>query len=297
MAKFDWYRTTVQVMEPSESGLLSALESAWPLADLGPSRAQHGYSRGAAFRFPGGDDLCTLWWGGNPWLCCEARSSQAPLLASAVQSLGVIHRPSRVDVCEDWDEPGLFDRVAPALIEFAKANRVSLSFVGDWARGKARTLYLGSRASVASMRLYEKGYEMGCEQNPAISPNWVRLEVEVKPKRDREQVASWHPGEFLTVGWIPAALASIGWDHLAKRSLGTVWKQYDYDRVTSAMVGQYGRHLRTMLEQCGGWQEVGELLGQLISEREAEKLEIGKHRKSRENNDNALLDASVYFLQ
>ena len=89
---------------------------------------------------------------------------------------------SRIDICfddldgdfitldevDDWDTKELF-WVSGRLPESRQA--------GNWKRpnGKGRTLYIGTRESGKSCRIYEKGKEKG----DALS-DWVRIEVEFK---------------------------------------------------------------------------------------------------------------------
>ena len=73
------------------------------------------------------------------------------------------HSVSRIDVAEDMQEVGLFEKLTDSLLEHGKRNRVKVSTVGDWLTDDAidgRTLYLGSPTSAATIRLYEKGKQI-----------------------------------------------------------------------------------------------------------------------------------------
>ncbi|MFO5848511.1 hypothetical protein ACLBP5_30415, partial [Klebsiella pneumoniae] len=73
----------------------------------------------------------------------------------------VVYLDTRTNACVDWVVEGLFDSLSAHLIAYAKDNGISINQQGDWARGQARTLYLGSPQSPGRICLYEKGYGQG----------------------------------------------------------------------------------------------------------------------------------------
>ncbi|MFO5615250.1 replication initiation factor domain-containing protein, partial [Klebsiella pneumoniae] len=74
---------------------------------------------------------------------------------------GADYPATRAHACVAWVEEGPFDSLSAHLIAYAKDNGISINQQGDWARGQARTLYLGSPQSPVRICLYEKGYEQG----------------------------------------------------------------------------------------------------------------------------------------
>lgn len=255
MIRFDWYQATVYVPEPESSGLLAHLMRAWELVDVAPDRGMHGYLHGAKI-VRGERKLCTLWWGGNPGVNITSTSEEAPVLAQALRSFGP-HKVTRVDACADWVEEGCFDSLAAHLIKFAQDNRITINQQGDWVRGQARTLYLGSPQSPVRICLYEKGYEQGGD----APKEWTRLEVRVKPKNYHGvEVASWEPRQVFAAGWVADALAVLGWDDLEKRSVGTVWRPEDTERARTALLRQYGQVLANWAQETGGWDGLGNVL-------------------------------------
>ncbi|WP_287815313.1 replication initiation factor domain-containing protein, partial [Pseudomonas sp.] len=126
----------------------------------------------------------------------------------------------------------MFDSLSGELIRYAQVNRLSINQQGDWVRGEARTLYVGSKDSPVRLVLYEKGYEQG----GTAPKDWVRLEVRIRPKKDwRERVARWDADTVFCAGWVPDALRALGWDDLVKRTIGTVWKPSDAERARTAL--------------------------------------------------------------
>lgn len=201
--------------------------------------------------------------GDNGTDLCHVRheGQQAPILHSWLQryisTSGVFYWATRVDACEDWIEEGLFDRMAAEMIRYAKEHNIKISQLGDWVRGKARTLYIGSRQSEVMIRLYEKGYQSGGD------PNWVRFETEVKPQGKKErkrQVANMSPDEIMWTGLSGKILDHIGFIHLEKIKLPSVYQPSDAERSRAALLKQYGNIIREWSQEVGGYPELAEVL-------------------------------------
>lgn len=99
--------------------------------------------------------------------------------------------PSRLDLALDLDHPEAFDLVVPQFIAAATRRDMTLSQMGDWIRGKGRTLYVGARSSRSLIRVYEfnacHGYGPPC-----------RIELQLRPKSStREFIATRTPTELL----------------------------------------------------------------------------------------------------
>lgn len=258
MAKWDWYQSTVYVACPQESGLVAALMDAWPMSDWAPGKNLNGYTHGGVIR-RGDRILCHLCWGGQPGVNCKSTSDESPTLAKALREFGKPHGPTRVDTCVDWYEQGLFDSLAAHFIEYAKANRLAINQQGDWVRGEARTLYVGSKDSPVRLVLYEKTAERAAAGFSGAPEHWVRLEVRVRPKRaHRASVAAWEPHHVLEAGWVADALMQTGyWRDLAMRSVGTVWRASDEERARRALLKQYGAVMARWADEVGGWSSLG----------------------------------------
>lgn len=57
-----------------------------------------------------------------------------------------VHRPSRIDVCADFQGPTAWEDLKDLLIQTANHYDVPLSTFGDWVNGKnGRTLYVNPR--------------------------------------------------------------------------------------------------------------------------------------------------------
>jgi hypothetical protein len=187
-------------------------------------------------------------------------------LAQALDAFGKSHLPTRIDSCVDWREEGLFDSLSAHLIKFAQDNRLSLNQQGDWVRGEARTLYVGSKDSPVRLVLYEKGYEQGGD----APKDWVRLEARIRPKREhRCRVAGWDASDVYAAGWLPEALQALGWDDLHRRAaIGTVWRKSDTERARAALLKQYGAILQQWSAEVGSWEALGVCIGDRMRELE-----------------------------
>ena len=261
MARFDWYQGTVQqVSQVSHSAVAAGLLRCFDLADLAPSTPRNGYTKAAEVR-RGDRVLARLMWEGNPGVHVIGSGENAPAVAEYLRGMGVKHRVTRADACEDWIEPGLFDSLSGALIRYAKGTRIQINQQGDWVRGQSRTLYLGARSSTSQLVLYEKGYEAGGDKN------WVRLESRVYPKGEHGlRVAKWTPGEcFGASAWMVEALTCIGWDHLQAQSVGTIYRPSDVERARAALLTQYGAILERWALDAGGWDSLGPVLSESLA--------------------------------
>jgi len=260
MIRFDWYQATVYIPDPSYRGLIKHLMASWELVDFAPDRGMHGYTHGGKI-VRGDRTLCRLWWGGNPGVNITSTSEEAPVLAEALKTFSCSYGVTRVDACADWVEEGCFDSLSSHLVKFAADHGITINQQGDWVRGQARTLYLGSPQSPVRICLYEKGYEQGGD----APRDWTRLEVRVKPKgAHREAVASWEPEHVFSAGWVSQALSVLGWESLQKRAVGTVWRPSDAERSRSALLTQYGAIIAQWASEAGSWDAMGVEMGEAL---------------------------------
>lgn len=257
MYKWDWYQTTVH--KPIDV-VIKAFKNT-PLNDLTdftPCTPRNGYSHAAAFK-SGDRDILRIMWGGNSGVNLLASSSDAPLLADVLASAPFEHRPTRVDACVDLASQGLYDSLSRKMLDFAKAKGLKINQQGDWERGRARTLYIGAPSSPVRLRMYEKGCQM-LDQfgDTSADPNWVRVEVEVRPKSHaRGNVASWTPEEAFTraCAWLSELWQVIEWGTFTPHSIGTVRKDSDTLQQRRALVRQYGRILEQWLDETSSADE------------------------------------------
>lgn len=257
MAKFDYLSWT---LECNPSHLIDYLTSQIDLSQASPDTPKNGFERCVKIH-RGENLLLRIYWGGingSDIINVRATGSNAqamhPFLQSYLDTYGVFHWATRMDSCEDFSAPGLFDRIAKQAIEYALSKNLKIGQVGDWQRDKERTLYIGSRQSEVYIRIYEKGQKLGGD------PDWVRFETEVKPssknKSRRHAIACMHPGQILFLGQSGKLLNHLGWDHLEPTRLESIYSPTDTEKARAALVRQYGNIIRGWATELGGYEEL-----------------------------------------
>lgn len=240
---WDWYSCTLQA-DPSE--LLAHLSASVDLSDIRPARGMYGYQRGAEVA-RGSRVFSRVWWGGNgQGIHVTATGGTAPGLVRVVRDEFPDHRVTRCDSAVDlrgapW---ALVERMALGV---ADKYRISVTHVGDFHRAHAgRTLYLGATSSVVRVVIYEKGIKEGGDHD------WIRVECRVRPKRDREQVATLSPSEVWGAADfsrdILAAFTSLD---VRRFQVGTVYRPTDAERALEFMLRQYGERMRERADEIG----------------------------------------------
>lgn len=182
--------------------------------------------------------------------------------ARTPESSGVIrkyfydtHRVSRLDACEDYDDPAAFDRLV-ALMDRAKDPRVHSDLMAPRDGDRGRTIYWGSKTSRSMVRVYEAGKMK--ERLHFGRPDWCRAEAQVRPGKSIEKLAA----AFVTPldAWGFAA-----WTKRAAEELSMVdVTRYappastpTFDRTTLYLARAFRRHFEAMAEDFGDWTCIG----------------------------------------
>lgn len=208
-----------------------------------------------------------------------ATGDSAPDFSRVLREVFPGHRVSRFDAAEDFDEPGAFDRLTGCMHDIATRQRVK----GLWIRPddpeEGATYYLGGRSSAVTCRGYQKGLQLRKELHPALRPavsaDWARLEVQVRPPKAL--------GKALAAGCTPEqAWGFSEWSQmLAREALaleiprvdGLGWNpQSDDQKAFDWSLRQYGPLYRRLAESLGSWECVGLQMRDRLAELEA----IGK---------------------
>lgn len=127
---------------------------------------------------------------------------------------------------------------------------------GNWIEpdGRGRTLYIGSSDNGKSIRIYEKGMQLGIPYH-----SWVRWEAQLG-NRDREipWEAVLERGKYLA-GSYPKAL---GWISAEQSRIKTLKKTavLGYESLTHWASVAYGKHINAMMQREGSAEKVVELL-------------------------------------
>lgn len=147
-----------------------------------------------------GDPLATLLHGSRT-SAANLRGSghSAEPVAALIRTTWPIHNVSRIDVCQDMTNPGLFKRCERTMrrVALAAGLETGLTYVPDIA-DKGRTYRVGGNTSATIVRLYEKGLEQlgkGKVTLAEVDRHLVRLEIQHRPRRapDKLAVATLEP--------------------------------------------------------------------------------------------------------
>lgn len=262
-ARWDWYQVTVK--ERALDVLLPLLSEAYPLADWSNAKGQHGYLHGYELKVGSRRLLHVLYGGQNGTANITASGEDAPAFAEQLRRWGGDFKPTRVDSCLDWEEPALFDTMARALLQYATEKELRISQLGDWHRNKSRTLYVGSPKSPVQLRLYEKGYQVGGEDT--AHPDWVRLEVQVRPaKQRRSAAAAWEPSDAFCAGWVCGALERLLLLPGVRLPVGNIKGPTDQQKQRAWLLRQAGKVLHEWAEEYETPEEFGKALVSALAE-------------------------------
>lgn len=256
---FDWYSCTI---ESSSDAVLGGLLSGAPSGSyIQISRPKNGYERAATICMPYGDTWATVQWGGGAQgarVHVQASGARTRAVVPVIRKLFPVHYVTRVDVCIDFDESGAWLSLCAGLLRSAECHRVKTTYYGDSgamlsdSSPSGRTLYAGSRQSPCYVRLYEKGKKEGA----GASPDWVRFELELKPKGADAKLAVSGLDELgcLMTSSICAELvralgAGAG---VSPVKVGTVYAPQDDEKAFWYLRRQYRALLLRELERLGG---------------------------------------------
>lgn len=258
-SNFDWYQTTVHL---GHEKTLELLRPKYPECDQKGVGGINGYTSGIGF-FCGERQKLGMYFGGNPHTNIKSTSSDAIKLHEVLTGLGIPHSPTRIDSAVDLHAPGLFTTLSRRLIRFAKRERLAISQQGDWSRGLGRTLYVGASSSAVRLVIYEKGYEQGLIGEVEGAENWVRIEVRLKPHRQkRADIACFTPEDCFKSGFVPDAMGAMFRCKASDSiSVGTVYSRSDSDRARRALLKQYKKVLTEWAVEAGSWEDLGVQLG------------------------------------
>lgn len=261
--RFDGYTATTRAGNYSE--LISLCLAAGD--KLRQGRGHHGFKERVSFSDYTGTEAGAVSWGGThrDLVMVEVKGERTPHVVEQLRS-SYEHRCTRVDSCYDVDEPGAFDALLAPCIEIKKHFKLKGSKAGDWEDfpEDGRTLYIGANSSPVRSRLYEKGLQP--EYRHANRPNWVRLELQVRPSKDAKDAFS--KADALAVwgasAWSKELAAKVLAAQLPSLPAGTVYRVSEQERAIAFMCKQYGAHLMGLKNDIGSWEEVGLKLAEII---------------------------------
>lgn len=221
-------------------------------------RARPGKRQTDCFQVCDGGDM--LGWVGrdqvNDAIYFEFKGSRTPETSEAIRShFKDKHSVSRVDSCEDFDEPGAFDKLTK-LIDRFKDPRVQSQIIAPRDGNRGQTIYWGSPKSRAMIRLYEAGLMK--DRLHFGRPGWVRAENQLRPGKSDEKwlAATLSPLQVWGFArWsmrVAEAIAQVEVPRFAPTS-----EPATFDKTTLYFARAFRRHLSSMLEDFGDWVCIG----------------------------------------
>lgn len=246
MSSFDYYQASV---ETSPEHVIPALQERFPHSSIDSEKATNGYDRACVIH-RGDNKILRIQWGGNTGSMTQIRGTgeNAPECASAIRELWPVHRLQRADVCEDYSEEGVFKTMTDYGLYLAEQYALKVDQRGDWARddvmGKGRTLYLGSRQSLAFLRVYEKGKEKAVRSGGECEDSdHTRAEAEIKPQNKSQayRLAQLEPRDYWRCSpWLNEYSTILFQSDMERIRLHTVRKVSDDEMAFRFMLKQYG---------------------------------------------------------
>lgn len=241
--RFDGYGATIRTAEPRQviSVLADALQGV-PAA--GPSMRRYRNT----VRIEVGA-RAAAWVGidaASGAIYVEGKGETTPTVVDALRSHFPGHSAPRLDVAEDYDQPGAFEALQ-AVVRARKGVKVKAGYVAlpDQA-DDGRTWAAGVRGGVGYIRVYEAGKHP--DRVHLGRPDWSRIELEARPHYARDKLAAatmqplevwgmtaWthHVGEALTACSIPRFEPEV--------------RRYSFDKTTLYIARTFRRHLAEMM--------------------------------------------------
>jgi hypothetical protein len=184
-----------------------------------------------------------------------------------------------VDVCEDYSEPGAYDRLQDLALGVAREHGVKVGTAGDHLLTKqGRTVYLGAPTSHTRLRVYDKAAELRGqfqaqpEKLAQVPAELARFEVQVRPQTPMAKLAAAQADPVSLMGssaWMRKLMQLVSGLDLEPFQAGRVWRQSDDTRAYAALLAQYGGLLRRVCADLGSWECVGKQIGLDLEERDS----------------------------
>lgn len=265
--QFDWYQATIAA-HPLDviEALLARLA---PGGDVREGRGLHGYGRSATIRKADGDRAALILYGGNngAYPNAQATGSDAAAFSAVVREVWPVHRVTRFDSSEDLAQTGAYEAVEAVCRSLARERGLKGRAIVPDDHADGRTYYIGAATSDVRVRLYDKTAErrrlLPHDRHGEVLDHWVRVEAQVRPRRDAGYVAaSLTPEQVWGCSSWTHELARRLFDLEVSRVEMRSGRESSQQRAYRFMLQQYGPTLRRMCVDLGGsWECVGLTIG------------------------------------
>jgi DNA relaxase NicK len=179
----------------------------------------------------------------------------------------------------DFDYSGCWDDFYAFFVARANHYGLKMECQGDYVHGvNGRTLYIGSRTSAVRIRVYEKGIKQLSEGDLDASRDWVRVELQVRPKGKNKRLM-WM---FDSDAWLGSSKVMTEFVEVMhswtpeKRPVGTLWKpRTSLEQRFDSMLRQYGPTLMEyiMIHHGGEFEALGRAVVERLEALEAFRRE------------------------
>jgi hypothetical protein len=283
--QFDWYQATLNISSSSINTVLSVFLAENDLSSSQTIRGINCYDQGIEV-YRGSNTLVRIYWSNLEsikGIHVVSSGYQAIKQSEIIRKHFPDHGVARADSCADYIEPHSFDDLCSLALNIADKRYVKVVHQGDWHRAfEGRTLYLGSRSSVAQLCIYEKGKQLDKD------PNWARIELRIRPSsKSKSSISNLSPEDL----WGCSRWSAELYEHLttlnAKRThVGVMASESDLSRAYTALIKQYGNTISKVAGAVGDYESFGLLLQKDISNLKQGKDLLGVDVLSLEpNND------------
>lgn len=273
--RFDWYQATIP--EHPVTLVDSILSRLAPGGDVEQGRGRHNYHQSFTVRDIRGDRVALVLAGGpNGHPNATASGVATDGFVDLVREAWPEHRVTRFDAAEDFCEPGAFEMAESVCREVARDLGVKGRAIVPDDPAEGRTYYMGAPSSDVRVRLYDKAAEvrrsLPPERHSEIPENWVRLEAQVRPRKEwRERAAHVTPEQaWGFAGWTHE-LARRAFELQVERITMQAGRETDHERAYRFMLRQYGGALRQMFADLGSWECVGLTIGDDLERMERQR--------------------------
>ena len=256
--KFDWYQASIPEVRPEV--VMATLTKSDYFGGWEEMRPLKGYDTAAQF-VVGGESIYKIQHGGqNAQYGANVIGSggSAQKLAEIVRKNFPEHRVSRVDSCEDYHHPDVYDYLRERALKIAETSKLEVREITKplASSDDGKTLYLGSPTSAVTMRIYEKGKQLGC------STEWVRAELQVRPKKNAKLIASLLSPEQLwgIAKWSCLMALEMGKTDVQRVDV-SMYQKSDQERAYRFLLKQYGPLLKRLMPHHGSWEALGAQIG------------------------------------
>ena len=187
----------------------------------------------------------------------ECKGATTPACAAAIRKhWPSSHTVSRLDSCEDYNEPGCYGRLV-GLVDSCRDPRVkSKQIAPRLGQDDGITTYWGAPTSRVMVRCYEAGKMK--ERLHLAKPNWVRVEAQVRPGKAIEKTIAATVSPLDAWGW-------AAWAQRCAEALCQVEVQRyappstppEFDKTTLYLARAFRRHFEELIAERGDWVCIG----------------------------------------